>query len=107
MEIRWVPYNGFLESIEEDLEAIMLISEPSSGISIGDIYRYASDINFVYCKLCSEKTGRILHDLVREGYNRNDEFFGNTLRTIFSTRSYITLNETSGILKNFLVPVAQ
>lgn len=107
MEIRWVPYNGFFESIEEDLEAIMLISEPSSGISIGDIYRYASDINFVYCKLCSEKTGRTLHDLVRESYSRNDDFFGNILRTTFSTKSYITLSETTKVLENFLLPVAQ
>lgn len=104
MAIQWVPYKSFLEDISSDLEVLMLYSSPSEGVSLKDIYQYVCCLNLIYCKLCTEKTGENLDELVSESYRQNDEFLGITLRKAFKDKHHISLHEVVKLLENFKIP---
>ena len=104
MEIRWVPYNGVAESIQTDLEMIMLYSSPTEGVTLGDIHRYVADISLIYAKLYSYKTKKFSSEIVGEIYRKNDEFFAVTLRSAFKDNQHISLHKVEELLQQFMLP---
>lgn len=102
MKIQWVFYKSLGRNMQSDLEKIMLYTNPSQGIYMEDMYRYISDICFIYACICSSSKEDV--DIIYEEiYRRNENFLSN-LQNVFSDKKYITLKEAEQFLSQFQVP---
>ena len=111
MKIRWVLYQSLGRNLQSDFEKIMIYTDPSQGIYMEDMYRYISDICFIYAcifsrtALNSSKKENV--DLIYEEiYRRNENFLSN-LQDVFSGKKYITIKEAEQFLAKFQVPKTQ
>lgn len=109
MNIRWVSYKLIGRNLESDIEKLMLFDCSSEGIHIYDLYRYMTDISFIYANLYAEKVLSSVEqfDFVFEEIYRQNGDFWEKIKNAFAETNCLTLSEVEALLADFQIPNIQ
>lgn len=104
MGFQWVPYRGIAGCIGDDLEILMLYSNPVEGVAAIDIYHYLNAVTLVYSKIVAITRVYSVTEVASEIASKNRVFYEKVLPKAFENSKYIGISKTEELLAKFLVP---
>ena len=103
MEIQWIPYSTSKDFWTE-FEILFHDTQRGEGYGYIDIYNFIEYVIVVYSKMYSFISGVPLERVVKEVYDKNNNFFKKFLKDVSTNKKTFTNSELKMLLQNFLVP---